>query len=237
MIEARRHVDRTLGHLNHFDLRKDVPDRGAFVITVVDENHRFQSDIEFLRQRHQVVGLRLPVHLERGEMLVTQHLMRVVAQQLVDVAGIVLAAQREDQTALLEIEDPALEIDVGRAGVLGAEPDAFLPILSEDSTPQRVVGVQREHLCAWRLEQDADVDHPACDFARGFGSERKLCGIPEAAIEESVAPDLLKHVVEVEEQGVGDGFPHRSADVGAQRRPPRKLGAIRGRVVTSQSRT
>ena len=74
-----------------------------------------------------------------------------------DVGGVVLAAHRQHDAALLEVENPALEIDEGTARVVGAEGDAVDAVFADDAAPQRVVGIEHQHLGTRRLQQDADI--------------------------------------------------------------------------------
>jgi len=76
-------------------------------------------------------------------MLRFQNLVRMFIQHLINIGGVVLAAQRQDEPALLKIEQSALEGHVGVARILVAKRDAVEAVLTDDAAPQRVVGVER----------------------------------------------------------------------------------------------
>ena len=146
-------------------------------------------------------------------MMIAQDLVRMLTQHLVEIGRVVLAAQREDQAALLKIENAALKIAIGGAGIVGAERDAVDAVFSDHAAPQRVVGVEHQHLGARRLQHHPDTDDAARHLARGLRREWKLRGVPVAPIEEGIAPDLQQHLVEVQPQRRRHRFAHPASHI------------------------
>ena len=214
------HVGRARRHLDHLDLGQLVTNRRAFVVAVVDEDERVQAELELMRQRDQVVRLGQPIHPAGGEMLVAQQLVRMLTQHLIDIGGVVLAAHRQDQAALLEIQDAALEFEVGVAGIVRADGDAVDAVFADDAAPQGVVRVQHQHLGLGRGQQLADHRDAPRKLHRCDRRKREPGREPVAAVKEILAADCRHDLVQIQQQRCRAGLAHPGRQLGLELRPP-----------------
>src|SRR5450755_1639226 len=126
--------------------------------------------------------------------------MGMLFEYLVDVAWIVLAAECDDQSTLLIVENSPLKVHVGVAGILRSQRDAVDTVFSYDATPQGIVCVEDNNLRLGKFDHGADADHPARNLPRRVDGKGEPSGIPIAQVEEVFAAGKLQHFVEVEEQ-------------------------------------
>ena len=222
-VQAGGHIQHPPGHLHHLHLRQGVAHRRAFMVAVIDKDERVEPDIQLGSQRPQVVGFGQPVDAPGGKVGLAQHLVRVLTQHRVKIGGVVLAAQRQDEAALLQAQDAALEIDKQVARVVGAELDAVDAVLAHHAAPQRVVGIEHQHLGPGRDQQRADGQHPARDLKAGGGRKRVARRVPEALVKKAAAAHLQHHLVQVQQQGRRHALAQPLADIGLEGRPPGRL--------------
>ena len=70
---------------------------------------------------------------------------------------IVFATDGQENTALLEAQEPVLEIRMGFANAVFAELDAFHSVLAENAAPERVIKVEDDGFVDLSLECSDDI--------------------------------------------------------------------------------
>src|SRR5437667_2179324 len=155
----------------------------------------------------------------------------MIVQYLLDIGGVILAAEREDESALLKIQQPTLERHVRIARILMAKGDAVEAILANDAATEGIVGIERDHLDLRELHSGAQSDHTPRKLVGRSRSKGEPCRVPEPRVEERIASHLCQDLIKVEEQRRFDAVTQTSPDLCFKRGPPHRLGALGQRVV------
>ena len=124
----------------------------------------------------------------------------VLVQYLLDIRGIVFAAECQNEPSLLKIQQPALEREIGIAGIFVTKGDAVEAILADYAAPEGVICIERYHLDFWKLQGGAQPDHAPRKLAGRGRGKRESRRVPEPGVEECLTSDLRYNLVEVKEQ-------------------------------------
>ena len=111
------------------------------------KHQRIEADVQFLRDRADIVGLVRPVGDEAGDVAALQHHLRMLLERLQRVGLVVLGAHRQDHAATAEFASIFLKRGIGlteRAAL--ADVDAFQTVVADHAAPERVVQVEHEAL-------------------------------------------------------------------------------------------
>src|SRR5688572_20318549 len=106
--------------------------------------------------------------------------MRMILQDSIDILGVVLAAQRQNEPSLLVVEQTALEFHVHVARIVGAQRNTVDSVLADDAAPERVVGVECYDLGFGKLAHDSDYDDSTSHLGGSGGRERKSGRVPQS---------------------------------------------------------
>jgi len=142
--------DRIAGGLDAQHLGQGLRYQADLEVAIVDEDHRIEPDVDLVCELAQPGRLVGPADACGREMVAPQHLMRVALEHLEHVGLVVLARDREDDPAVMQIEHGLLKAHVGAAGEVGAERDAVGAVLADDAAPQCVVAVEDQALATGR---------------------------------------------------------------------------------------
>ena len=93
-----------------------------------------------------MIGLVSPIGDHSNEVFGAQDHHRVLRQRLVDRFGIVLRHDGQQHTVVSQVADVVLEVAVALPDAVLAERDAADAVIPDDTTPQRVVEIEHEHL-------------------------------------------------------------------------------------------
>ena len=143
---------------------------GAFVRIVVEEDDGLDAEVQLAAEFEDASRLGTPCHLARREGVVLQRHVR--AHERKD--RIVLGDERQRDAFGAELEESALEIEIGRDGVLA--------VFGDDAVPERVVRIDREHLLRRGDELPGELVHDRANAVQriGHGRERAHAFVVEA---------------------------------------------------------
>ena len=129
---------------------------------VVDEDHGVEADVEYLLNLPDIVHLRFPVGHKDGDVVQTQHHVGMLLERFFGLVFVVLAADADDDAALLELLYPHLKLSERLANAQAVtQLDAFHAIVADDTAPLRVVQVEDEAFLKLPLDGTDDVHHAA----------------------------------------------------------------------------
>ena len=186
---------RVIGDLRHGDHRQLGANVGALGGVVIEEYEAVQPEVQSARHRLEVVHLVLPVGEEGGKIVQCQDRSFMPVEGQPRILFVVLAADGQKNSALLQLATIPLQCLMGlAAGVRGAKLDAPEAIFANHTSPQRIVQVEDEHfLC--QAKPGADQ----CQL--GFGESRKglvgrvlLGQIPRAVILPALSSEVGRYL-------------------------------------------
>ena len=125
------------------------------LVTLIQEHHGIQTDVQPLRQEAEVAGLVVPVGNETGQVGFAQHHVGVLLKRLAGPGLIVLAAHRQQDTALAELFEEVLQAHEAFAcpADVGAQGNALQTVITDDAVRKGQGEAPRPHLIR---EEDKD---------------------------------------------------------------------------------
>ena len=121
----------------------------------VDVDQRVERDVELVGKLLQILRFVAPVDSPGGDVLPTQDHARMLVKDIQDVGLIVLADHDQQNSALLETDQRALERLKAAAGPAGTQSNAIDAILGERASPENAVAIESQHF-GGRSAQPAD---------------------------------------------------------------------------------
>ena len=141
MAEELGQLAGVAGELNDEGLRAPRPHFGALHGVVVEQDDAVHADVQLLRQRAKVVGLRVPVDPSGDEMLPLEEHAGMPVQHPEHVVLLILAAEGQEHSGRALRERELLKDAPPRI-----DDDARGSVLADDPRPERLVAVEHEHL-------------------------------------------------------------------------------------------
>ena len=144
---ASNEAGRIVGHFWHGHFRGQLSHQGPLCRVVVDENQGVQADVEPPGDLAEVGRLIIPIGDETGDVIHPQHHLGVLLEDLPGDRLLVLAANGQQDAALLQRLGVLLEGHEGLAlGVALPQADAAQAIVADDAAPAGVVQIEDQAL-------------------------------------------------------------------------------------------
>ena len=160
-----------VGLLQREHLRQRLAHQLAFCWVIVKEDQAVQANVEFFCYFYHIRGLVVPVYARGGEVLRLQHHVGVRLEHLVNIGGVILRVDCQDDTLPIVLHQRFLELAEHTAGIGAAQHDARNAVLAHDSAPEGVVQV--EHQAFARLAKNGPQEDGPLARQHGHGLRRK----------------------------------------------------------------
>src|ERR1017187_5556570 len=114
--------------------------------SVVHEHHGIETDVQCLLDQFDVINLVVPVSNEDCDVIEAKRHPRMIAKHFFCSLLLVLAANRENDSALLEFPRPLLERIERMPHPKLAELNIFHTLIPDHSPPNRIVEIENQTL-------------------------------------------------------------------------------------------